>query len=215
MVSVYLKALIITIVLFVGNYFLVKYWDDSRAADLSAQVSKLEEDVQSMNALLLYTSVYNDSTAACPLLLSQVTTQQAHLYSLFGELQKSSQENVFTDTSTAKRSFVISNLQFWLYLQKLEATCGSTGIKSILYFYNDQGDCVECRAQAQVLNGIAQDCPQVRVFAVAYDSNLDVVKALDLKFGINSVPALVINGTVYKSLQPRETVASLVDCKVS
>ena len=61
MVSVYVKALIITVVLFIGNFFIIKYLDDSRAADLKAQLDSANEEIQSAQVFLLYSQTFNSS----------------------------------------------------------------------------------------------------------------------------------------------------------
>lgn len=213
MVSVYVKALVITLVLFIGNFFFVKYLDDSRADALRLQVASMEEEIQSSNALLLYSQVFGDSgNKLCPLLSAETGKQQARLTSLFSQLQEASAANVFADTASIKRRFVIANMQLWLYLQQVGKLCGGSDISPIVYFYNDKGECVECRAQEQVLNGVVSDCAGVRVFAFPFDSNITTVAALQKRYGVTAVPSLIINGTLMAGLQSRDSVVARTGC---
>ena len=212
MVSVYVKALVITLVLFAGNYFFVKYLDDSRAQDLQTRVSDLEEEMQSARTLLLYTQTYNKSTEICPALEETTRAQINKLYDLFNQLQQTESSAVLADTARTKRRFILANSELWLYLRQLESVCGSSGITPILYFYPDKQDCVECRAQAQILNSVRDECSNVRVFAFSTDLDMGVVNAIKSRYGISRTPSVVINEKAYAGITSREAIMAQVQC---
>ncbi|MBS3070093.1 hypothetical protein J4220_01145 [Candidatus Micrarchaeota archaeon] len=212
MVSVYVKALVITLVLFAGNYFFVKYLDDSRAQDLQTRVSDLEEEMQSARTLLLYTQTYNRSTEICPALEETTRAQINKLYDLFSQLQQTESSAVLADTARTKRRFILANSELWLYLRQLESVCGSSGITPILYFYPDQRDCVECRAQAQILNSVRDACSNVRVFAFPTDLDLGVVNAIKSRYSITTTPSIVINEKTLAGITSRDAILSEVAC---
>src|SRR3989338_8319753 len=68
MVSIYVKALVITLVLFVGNFFLVKYLDESRAQALQTQFDELQQEIQSSQLVLLYSQTSGNPRESCPIL---------------------------------------------------------------------------------------------------------------------------------------------------
>ncbi|VVB67796.1 Uncharacterised protein [Candidatus Norongarragalina meridionalis] len=212
MVSVYVKAFVITAVLFIGNFFFVKYLDDSRGAQLRAEMSDIEEQVQSSSTLLLYSQTFNDSAELCPILQQETEKQVGTLYRLFGELQTASEANVFTDTASIKSRFVLTNVQLWLYLQQLEKACGGTDVVSVLYFYPDKRDCLECRAQAQVLNDVTARCAHVRVFAFPTDTDVPVLQAIKAKYGVTREPTLVINDKRFDGLTAKDAVMAETGC---
>src|SRR3989338_4902136 len=121
MVSVYVKALVITLVLFAGNYFFVKYLDDSRAQDLQARFSDLEYEMQSSRVLLLYTQTYNQSQEICPALEENARNQINKLYDLNFQLQQTQSANLLADTQGIKQKFILANAELWLYLQQLKS----------------------------------------------------------------------------------------------
>jgi hypothetical protein len=212
MVSVYAKAAVITLVLFASNFALVKYLDDSRADQLRTEMASIAEDVQSANTLILYSQVFNGSAEQCPLLRQQAGLQQNRLYSLYADLDRASTENVLADTSAIKRSFVISNVQLWLYLQQLDRSCGGSGVSPVIYFYNGQGECDECRAQAQVLDGVVRECPNVRVFALPFESQMQTVSAIVERYKVTGRPSLVINDKVFSGIQSAATIINQTGC---
>jgi len=213
MVSVYVKAFLITALLFIGNFFFVKYLDDSRGAQLRAEMSDIEEQVQSSSTLLLYSQTFNNSAELCPILRQETEKQVGRLYRLFGELQTASEANVFTDTATIKSRFVLTNVQLWLYLQQLDKACGGTDVVSVLYFYPEKRDCLECRAQAQVLNDVTARCAKVRVFALPTDADMPVLKAIIAKYGIAREPSLVINDRRFDGLTAKDSVMRETGCE--
>lgn len=215
MVSVYVKALVITLVLFAGNYFFVKYLDESRAQDLQAQFLALEDEMQSSRVLLLYTQAYNKSVEVCPALESQANAQINRLYDLFGRLQQTESSSVLSDTSSIKTRFILANAELWIYLQQLNSLCSNNRITPILYFYPDKVDCVECRAQAQVLNEIRDGCKNVRVFAFPTDLGIGVVDAIKNRYAISTTPSIVVNEKTHAGLESKESVLSRVQCASS
>ena len=210
--DVYIKALGITILLFAGNFFVVKYLDDSRAEALRTELYSIQEQMQSSRVLLLYSQYSNDSAALCPLLDNQTRRQMTDLYSLYGELQSAREANVFTDVQAIQRRFILTNAELFLYLRQLERQCGYSLVKPVLYFYPEGKDCLECRAQARVLDALAQDCPNVRVFAFPSNSDIPVVQALAKAYGVNRDPSLVLNETLYGGFSSREQILAVTGC---
>lgn len=212
MVSVYVKALVITLVLFAGNFFFVKYLDDSRAQDLQTRVSELEDEMQSSRTLLLYTQTYNQSSEICPALEETTRAQVNKLYDLFNQLQQTESSSVLSDTSSVKRRFILANSELWLYLQQLNAVCKNAGVKPILYFYPDKRDCVECRAQAQILNQVRDECKNVRIFAFPTDLDMGVVNAIKNRYAVNTTPSIVLNEKTYEGITSKEIILARLSC---
>lgn len=212
MVSVYVKALIITIVIFVGNFFFIKYLDDSAAADLNAQLEKADEEIQSASVLLLYSQAFNNSPEICPLLEKQTNEQVNRLYDLFNQLQEVSNANVFTDTTRIKNRFILSNAELFLYATQLKKTCGSSGMDPVLYFYPDKQDCIECRGQAQILDKLRDDCKNIRIFAFPTDLNIGIVDALKQRYSISQTPSIVVADKTFGGITSREQILELVPC---
>jgi len=210
--QVYVKALVITAVLFAGNFFIVKYLDDSRAEQLRSELYSIQERMQSSRVLLLYSQYSNDSAALCPMLENQTRQQMLDLYALYGDLEKAREANVFTDVPTIQRRFILTNAELLLYLRQFERQCGRTLVKPVLYFYPEGEDCLECRAQARVLDALTQDCPSVRVFAFPTNSDLPVVQAIVASYGVDREPSLAINEKLYPGVSTREQIVALTGC---
>ncbi|MFH1056920.1 MAG: hypothetical protein V1717_03955 [Candidatus Micrarchaeota archaeon] len=212
MVSIYAKALLITILLFTGNYFFVKYLDDTRTQELQARFSDLEEEMQSSRILLLYMQTYNRSEEICPALEETARAQVNKLYDLSSQLQQTEEATSFTDTRKIKTGFILANAELWLYVQQLKEACGTSGITPILYFYPDKVDCVECKAQAQVLNSIRDECKNVRVFAFPTDLDISVVNAIKTRYSISATPSIVLNEKTNAGLISRDSILKQIEC---
>lgn len=210
--SVYVKALAITLLLFAGNFAVIKYLDDSRASELRTQLYSIQEEMQSSRVLLLYSQSRNDSASLCPLLANQTNEQVAELYELYGDLAVAEEAHVFADTAQIKRIFMLTNAELLLYLRQMESACGFKMVEPVLYFYPDGEDCLECRAQARILDALTQDCPNVRVFAFPSNSDLPVIKAIAEEYGVAENPSLVIKGKLYPGVSTREELMNLVAC---
>ncbi|HIH20580.1 TPA: hypothetical protein HA244_04905 [Candidatus Micrarchaeota archaeon] len=212
MVSVYVKALVITLVLFAGNYFFVKYLDDSRAQQLDSSLSELQDELQSSRLLLLYSQVFKSPKETCPALEFVITSQVSKLYALSSELQGIESSNLLASTAPLKKKFILENAGLWIYLQQFKSVCGKTSITPILYFYPDNQDCVECRAQAQVLNSIRDECKNVRIFAFPSNVDLGIVNVIKARYSVTANPSIVVNETTFSGLISKDGILGLLDC---
>ncbi len=212
MVSVYVKALVITLVLFSGNYFFVKYLDDSRAQQLDYRLSELQDDLQSSRLLLLYSQVFKSPKETCPALESVVNRQVSKLYELSLDLQSIESSNLLASTAPLKKKFILENAGLWIYLQQFKSVCGETSITPILYFYPDNQDCVECRAQAQVLNSIRDECKNVRIFAFPSNVDLGIVNVIKARYSVTTNPSIVVNETTLSGLTSKDRILNLLNC---
>lgn len=212
MVSIYVKALIITLVIFIGNFFFVKYIDDSRATDLQRQLQSSDDELQSSRLLLLYMQSFNSTPEICPLLENRTAAQVNRLYTLLRDLQYTSSANTFADTSELKTRYIISNAELLLYAMQMKNTCANAQMEPVLYFYPDKQDCVECRAQAQILDDARDSCTNIRIFAFPTDLDISVVDALKARYKIDRTPAIVVNEQTYYGITSQEKLLSLVPC---
>ena len=94
----------------------------------------------------------------------------------------------------------------------MKGTCADAKMEPVLYFYPDRQDCVECRAQAQVLNEVRDSCTNIRIFAFPTDLDIGVVDALKVRYNIDRTPAIVVNEQTYYGITSREKLLSLVPC---
>ncbi len=217
MVSVYVKAAVITLVLFVGNFFLVKYIDESRAADIASKLDEIEYEMQNERTLLLYAQTVNSSSAQnlCPALEARTRDQINRIYDVLARMQQASAANVLSDIEKIKRRYVLMNSELWLYVAQLNKLCGATGIFPILYFYPDRQDCLECRAQADVLNAVRDECKNIRIFAFPTDMDIGIVEVIKRQYSVNSTPTIVVNETVFRGLTPRSVVLGRSECRTA
>ncbi|MCX6768039.1 MAG: hypothetical protein NTY90_04925 [Candidatus Micrarchaeota archaeon] len=214
MVSVYVKALFLTLLFFAANFFLIKYLDDTRADSVSSQLATIDEEMQSSRILLFYIQTANATRDACPALEAKTMEQLNNIYGLARQLEEVRHTSILSSTEQIKRKYILTNSELWLYVTQLQKYCSDApaGITPILYFYPDKRDCVECRAQAEVLDKVRDQCVNVRIFAFPTDLEIGVLPTLMKKYGIEKTPSLVINEKKIEGIVTEEIIRSLVPC---
>ncbi len=215
--SVYVKALFLTALFFLANFFLVKYLDDSRASAVDSQLAAIDEEMQSSRVLLLFmqtAQTANSTQDACPALEAKTLEQLNKIYDLAQKLEQVRQTSTFSDTEHIKRKYILTNSELWIYATQLGRYCPSSAanMTPILYFYPDKRDCIECKAQADVLNRVRDECVNVRVFAFPTDLQIGVLPTLVKKYGVERAPSLVIGEATFGGVVSEEKIRSLVPC---
>ena len=83
----------------------------------------------------------------------------------------------------------------------------------VLYFYPDKQDCVQCRAQAEVLDKLRDDCRNIRIFAFPTDLNISIVDAFKSRYEINQTPSVVVAEKTFAGITSREQILKLLPCE--
>ena len=214
MVSIYVKALVITLVLFTGNFFLVKYLDESRAQSLQSQFDQLQQEIQSSQLVLLYSQTLGNPEDSCPILESTVKGQTNRLYLLAAQLREIESANILASTAPLKKRFILENVGLWLYLRQLDSLCGKSETTPVLYFYPELNDpfCVDCKTQAEILNQLSGECKNVRVFAFPTDTDIPAVNLIKNRYGVSLTPSIVANEKLYSGLTSKQAILSQIQC---
>lgn len=212
MASIWIRALVLTVLLFSVNFAFIKLLDDGRTTDLFRQVDAVDEQTQNNRVELLQLQAQGNLTDACPTLANQTLAQITKLYDLSQNLENVERSNFLGDTQRVRRQFILSNAELLAYSQLLEKSCGGSYFKPILYFYPDQTDCFNCKVQAEELNKVTAQCPQARVFAFPTNSNLTALQNLQKEYHITTYPSTVINGDTYAGITTAPTIKTRIEC---
>ncbi len=218
MVNKYAKALLLTLVLFVLGLGIMSYFDNARVSGISNSIEVASLNTESTYQLLLYTQIFGDDPAICPVLSKNIDSQVEKLGGLLSELGQAKSQGFFADIGLAKRKYLVQNGLLYLLVEKSRKDCGNKGIVPVLYFYPEKYYCAECAAQAAVLNSVVAKCRNVRVFALPYDYGLPLVDLLLEKHGITSFPAVIIGGhepvaISNGSVIPRTDIMQKIQCQ--
>ncbi len=214
MVSVYVKAAVIAVLIFAANAVVVKYLDDSRNAELTARLAEIEEETQSSRIVLLYMQILGEEEkeTACPALEQKTSEQITKALELVYKLQQANQENLLANLEQTKRKYILTNTELYLHVIQLKQTCKNADITPVIYFYPDKTDCFECKVQAGILDSIVAKCKNVRVFAFPSDIKIGLTDALLTRYKITRTPSVVANEVTLGGLHKEEDVMKLISC---
>lgn len=192
----YIFTLIITGAIFATALYASNYFSEKRLSEVKSIQDKIAIDILSSE-----TQFSLLEASSCKFVGS--TSLSSELSSLEEKLGITEQERGADDSEvqSVKRYYSLLQIKDYLLMQKIAEKCKTSPV-SIVYFYSNKGDCVDCEKQGYVLTRIRQDYPQVRVYA--FDYNLDL-SALQTLISINKIenklPALMINEDVYYGFQ--------------
>src|SRR3989344_2645141 len=212
MVSKYIKALALTIVILGIGLVAINYLDDSRAGALANAIEERDLDLQASQQLFLYESVFSGDDV-CPVILAHIDSQKSQASKILSEIEQAEKNRLFPDTGLLKRRFLLQNVELYLLVTRAAKDCGSADLKPVVYFYPDKYYCAECASQAAILDSVTAQCRDVRVFAFPGDLEIPVIYLLKQKYGIQKYPSLFLNSGKHDSLVSESTLKSELGCQ--
>jgi len=208
--NIYLIAAVITTLVFVIIFFMVKMDENSKINELSGQIQELYEEQQANKIL----SRYFDKTDSnsCAIYEKQVSKQLTRIYTLFSQLEKIKDTTFTISDNGIKRQYLITSMSLWLDLRDSAKYC-NLNIKPLLLFLPDEKNCVKCDAMIEQLEVLKQDCENVRVFAFPSKSEeFEFVTLLEKDYNVSSFPAIVANNNVYYEIVDNEKIKKDINC---
>lgn len=185
-----LIALGITIALIGTVAYAVSYLNNARIANLSTIEDQLSIDTLSLDTQFsLLEAAPCDSAASSTTLISSLAD--------LGNRLSYAENQLGTDNAQVirlKQQYSLLEIRDYLITKKLAAACGTKPV-TVLYFYSNAGDCVDCDKAGYALSYLRDTYPTLRVYS--FDYNLEL-GALQTFITINkvqrSLPAFVVNG---------------------
>src|SRR3989344_1036598 len=212
MVSKYLKALALTLVILAVRLFTINYLDEMRANNLANTVEESALELQASQQLFLYESIFPEENI-CGVLLKRIELQKTNAAKVLGELETARKNSLFPDSGLLKKKFILQNLDLYLLIAKAEKECALREVKPVLYFYPDKYYCAECASQALVLDSVVSKCSNVRVFAFPTDLDIPLIDVLAQKYGVEKYPTLVFSGVKRDYLVSEIVLKDALGCK--
>lgn len=125
---------------------------------------------------------------------------------LEGELGKDD-ENVLR----LKKYYSLLQLRQWLFEERVRAECAQNKTV-VLYFYdNEPGACPNCEEQGFILSYLRKKYPeQLSVYSFDVKTESEAVQAVIRRYGINSVPTVVLNEELLTGFQSTEQLEELI-----
>lgn len=216
MVNLYIKALLISIVIFVSGLFVGLFIERFFVSDLATRTSFIENSVQEIELEMLYFQGL-DEAFSCDFLNEIVRKTNNNLDMLAGQLLGYSEKNIlFTgiEIKNIKSRYTFLLVKDWLLQERIKKSCGTNTV-TILYFYDTEG-CDDCVIQGNILTILKNSFKErVMVFPLDVRIGVTMVDILMNRFNITSTPALVIDETVYSGITTKEQLKDIICSKLT
>lgn len=114
------------------------------------------------------------------------------------------------DVMRLKEEYSLLSLNQLLLVERWKNECNKN-ISIIIFFYSNTRNITESEEQGFILDYIYNNYAD-RVSTYSYDFDIEnpAIATLKIKYGINTVPTLVINENVYPGFQSKENIESLI-----
>jgi len=214
MVSLYLKAGVLTLMLFLLGMYSIKYFDEQRMAKLEGDLGDVSKDIQETKQLMLYMQVFGgeNDTSLCPIIGKRMQRQMAKTYELATLMQQYQDANILSNYERVKENYLMANSELFLYSVQEKAICEREDIPTILFFYDDREKCEDCIVQGQILDDVRRECANARVFAFPAQSDLDVVQVLAARYNVTGAPSMVVNEEKMEGVVAGEEIIGKISC---
>jgi hypothetical protein len=208
--NLYLKAAIITLIIFLIGLFVVQQMDLMRFNELNNKVDLEVIEVNETKLLFLFTQLFDEITPEmCSVLEKRIEKQSEKTYSLILELENSRKKSLLIDYDLMEKKYFLNNAELFLYFKQAKQLCVNNKAIPILYFYPYYSDCSDCFTQATILNKVRDECT-ARIFAFPIDLDIEIISLLKAKYNVTENPSIVINEQLFSGLQSEEKIKQLI-----
>lgn len=183
---------IIIVLMLIGLSFIFGYV--ASELKISPITASLNQDQQTLEALLLTASVNTNSSIACPIMTAGLGTVSQELSQIYTEVSGAqSGYPLPSQYASIEYQLAYTRLNYWLLSQKIYSTCGQKIVTGLMFYPSTV--CVDCGEEGQELSVVAQESNYSFVPTVIETGlNISEVYAVEEAYNITSYPTLVIDG---------------------
>ena len=200
-------AFIITLLIF---FFGVSLGSNIAQENLSMLEKELrgvrleQESTELVMALTL-----EDSLLLCNTPLEKLTSTRGKMGKSLVKLEKDLGK-LHPEVIEQKKQYAILQIREYLILKRMENACEKT-IPTILYFYSNHGDCLNCEAQGYILDEIhLNEKKPVQIYSFDIHSNTTLVNALMRQYTVKTAPTLVLGGKTLSGFRQKEEIMPIL-----
>lgn len=202
----YLIVLAITALVFFGALLVSNRFSEKRLAEIKSIENNISLDILSSEtqfALLKESSCKAiDHSTAFSEELNELAQKLSYTEETLGDKN--------TDVLNLKKYYSLLQTKDYLLIGKVNEKCGTKPI-TIIYFYSNRGDCVDCKKEGYVLTKLREEYPELRIYSFDYNLDLSVVKTMKSIYQIkNTLPALVISDESYYGFKTPEEIERII-----
>ncbi|MCR4368316.1 MAG: hypothetical protein NUV67_00220 [archaeon] len=211
MVSKYLKALALTLVILAIGLYAINYLDNVRSEGIARILEENALGIQASAQLYAYESVFPEENV-CGFVLSRIESQKTEAGKLLAELEASQANRLFPDSGLLKKKFLLQNIELYLLTAKAQKECPESQLVPVLYFYTENEFVADEASQAKILDSIVSECQNVRVFAFPHDEGIPVVEILVHKYGVSKSPSVVVGNELIQGIVGEVVLRQKLSC---
>ena len=184
-----LIAIGITIALVGTVAYAINYLNGVRITELSTIEDQLSIDILSLDTQFsLLEAAPCDSAASSTTLTSELVDMGNRLSYTENQLGNDNSQVI-----RLKERYSLLEIRDYLITKRLADACG-TKLVTVLYFYSNAGDCIDCDKAGYALSYLRDTYPALRVYSFDYHLNLGALKTFIAVLGVQgTLPAFVIN----------------------
>lgn len=196
MTNPFLKSAMLTVAVILLALLLVSQLDAAREKTLGDSIESVILESENARLIGRYSQVMGNDADACANINLATQLQKDRTYALAFRIQSYERANIVgSDYDPLRRSYFVNLMD--LYLTNHENGLKCPNLKETpLVFYYTEGDCADCKAQNDVLEGLAGKCQNARIYAFPVNSEFQFIELLKNRDRIGDAQmAIVVNGT--------------------
>ncbi len=217
--SVYWKALILTLLILGAWFMLSATFEGQRNFQLIQQIDSIITQESASITYLSYVESTGDIERYCTVLHEHISIQNEKLFSLLQVLEQTRYNTLDNQYVIAQQRFQSANAQLYFSLKQAQIKCIDATQKNnepILYFYADKDACTDCAVQAQALDQLRETCGRkLQIFAFPDAGGPGPIGLLVKDYNITQAPTLIIGEKKYEGVQSPSKLNMLLACDVT
>jgi len=192
--KIFLKALALTLIVFVIGFYVGILFDSSRVQDVQSRLTQIDNLWNDARLLQSYIQRFSNNTAYCDFLLKENLKAGDKIYEEGSRVEEYEKSNRFaSDLIFEKERYALLDLQFWLNSIDLKKACNAN-YSTVIYFYSQYNKTIEQGFQDRVLFDLKQKCgPQIIYITFPADMNITTIDVIKNIYNVTKIPAVLIN----------------------
>ncbi len=193
--SVFLKAAIYTLIIFMLGVFLGYTLEEYRTSSIEERYQEIEFQWQDARIQSMY--FQNLGSEECEIAIKENLAFSDEIYELGKNIEEYEQVNALTgELLLEKKRYALFKSQFWLNNMILKNRC-SPDYVNLVYFFKNKPNLEERQkqnTQSDILKKIKNDYGHnVMLIPLPIDMNISMINIFRDQFQINIVPTILIN----------------------
>jgi hypothetical protein len=203
----YLTVFAITTLIFIFGIFVGNYFSSQKLEQINDIGQQLKTDTTAME--LQYELIAED-----PCENFNSTPLADELYEMASKLDYMENRLGQDDTNVKdlKRYYSLLEIRHWLFLKKTNKECNQTS-SLILFFYNNEEDCKECKEQGFILTWVRRNYANVYVYSFDYTIQNAALDTLKKIYKVEGTPAVVIDKDTYNRFMTKQEIETILQDK--